>query len=149
MIGKDKISTDEIRIEAPVELVWKILVDFENYGKWNKFCPQATAKLEVGSPIHMVLNFGNGPQPWVEYISHIEPNKAIAWRMENKPGDPVHAVRTQTLTKLSETSCSYLSVDEFSGEGVPQMIAESGQAVEDGFNVCAQGLKQYAEQLAI
>jgi len=147
MITKDKVLSDEVHINAPVELVWKILVDFENYAKWNKFCPQAIAKLEVGSPITMRLDFGNGLQDWEENICHIEPNKSIAWRMENKPEDPVHAVRTQTLTRLSDSSCSYLSVDEFAGPGVPEVIAEMGRSVEDGFNLCAKGLKQYAEEL--
>ena len=146
MIGKDMVSSDEIHIDAPVELVWRILVDFENYGKWNRFCPQAVAKLEVGSPIKMMVDLGNGLQEQVEYITRIEPNKVIAWGMENKPGDPIHAIRTQTLTKLSDSSCSYLSVDNFSGDGVPDMLAVMGKPVEDGFNLCAQGLKQYAEQ---
>jgi uncharacterized membrane protein len=39
MISEDTISSDEVTIAAPVQLVWDVLVDFENYGLWNKFCP--------------------------------------------------------------------------------------------------------------
>lgn len=147
MIGTDKVSSDEIIIDAPVEVVWEVLIDFDNYGKWNLFSPQTSAELKLGSPVTMMVDLGNGLQKQVEYITCIEPNEAIAWGMENKPGDPIHAVRTQTLTRLSDSQCSYLSVDEFSGAAVPAMMELMAKPVKDGFNLCAQGLKQYAEQL--
>ena len=147
MISEDTVSSDEFHIDAPVELVWQILVDFENYAKWNAFSPQTVATLEIGEPISMMVDLGNGLQKQVEYITRICPNKAIAWGMKNEPGDPIHAVRTQTLTRLSDSSCTYVSVDEFSGDAVADVLALMGKPVEDGFNLCAQGLKQYAEQL--
>lgn len=148
MITDTTVSSDEVVINAPIETVWAILVDFESYGKWNRFCPQAKAKLELGSPIEMMVDLGFGLQEQTEYITLIEPNQAIAWGMENKPDDPIHAVRTQRLGKLDDHSCTYISVDEFAGPGVPDMIAGMGKAVEDGFNLCAQCLKEYAESLA-
>jgi len=147
LITIDTVSSDELQIDAPVELVWQVLVDFENYSKWNQFCPQVTTTLELGATISMMVDLGNGLQEQVEYITRIEPNESIAWGMENKPGDPIQAERTQTLTRLSDASCFYISVDVFSGEAAADVLALMGKPVEDGFNVCAQGLKQYAEQL--
>lgn len=146
MLTENIIASEAIEIDAPVELVWNILVNFDNYGAWNSFCPQVTAELKLGSPIKMQIDLGFGPQEQVEYICLIEPNKAIAWGMENKEGDPIHAVRTQTLTRLGDSRCSYLSSDEFSGPGVPDMMTFVGKAVEDGFNACARDLKAYAEK---
>ena len=162
MITRDEISSDEIHIDAPVEVVWKVLTDFGNYGKWNSFCPQAEAKLEVGEPIRMIIDLGFGPMDWQETITLVEPNKAIAWGLENKPGDPLNAIRTQSLTRLSESTCSYISVDKFWGEDVTTNFTDLNQAlasrlqytgplsiaagIESGFNSCGLGLKQYAEQ---
>lgn len=148
MITDTAVASDEIIINAPVELVWDILVDFGNYPAWNRFCPEAVAKLEIGSPIKMMVDLGFGLQEQVEYICRIEPHQAIAWGMENKPGDPVHAVRTQTLTRLDDGRCAYNSIDDFSGPAVPEMMAAMAKNVEDGFNLCAQCLKQYAESRA-
>ncbi len=147
MITADTVSSDEITIAAPIELVWKVLVTFEDYGKWNRFCPECEATLEVGSPIRMQVDLGFGLQEQVEYICRIEPPHAIAWKMATSPGDPIHAVRTQTLRRIDEATTRYVSVDEFSGEGVPMMMETLGKAVEDGFNTCGYGLKRYAEQL--
>ena len=67
--------------------------------------------------------------------------------MENKPGDPIHANRAQYITPIDDTTCRYLSIDEFSGEFVGPMIEQMGKQVEKGFNDCALGLKARAEEL--
>lgn len=146
MISENMVSSDEVKINAPAELVWKILLDFENYHKWNKFCPQIKNEaLELGAAVEMMVDLGDGLGEQIEYICKIETNRVIAWGMENKPGDPIHAVRTQTLTPLSADSCSYVSIDEFSGEAAAAMMELMAKPVETGFNICAYGLKEYAE----
>ena len=146
MISNNTVKSDTVEIEAPVELVWAALIDFKNYGKWNTFCPQVRNEaLEIGAAVEMMVDLGHGPQQQVEYITLIDPNRAIAWGMENKPGDPIHAVRTQYLTPLDPGRCSYISVDEFSGEAAASMLELMGKAVETGFNRCAYDLKKYAE----
>ncbi len=146
MITQDSVASDDIEIEAPAELVWEILLDFDNYGAWNRFCPEVKGEAKVGAALHMMVDLGNGLQPQVEYVTRLEPPRRVTWSMENKPGDPIHADRTQTVTPLSATTCRYSSIDEFSGEAVAPMVEALGAAVETGFNLCAQGLKAYAEQ---
>jgi len=147
MIDNDTVSSDEVIIEAPIQLVWDVLVDFPNYHRWNKFCPSCEAELKLGSPVKMQVDLGFGLQEQVEYMSLIQPGEAIAWGMENKPGDPIHAVRTQYLKPLGETRCSYISIDVFSGDAVAAMMEAMAQRVEDGFNLCAYGLKARCEEL--
>jgi uncharacterized protein YndB with AHSA1/START domain len=149
MISEDTISSDEVTIAAPVQLVWDVLVDFENYGLWNKFCPSCEARLELGTPVKMQVDLGFGLQEQVEYMCRIEPREAIAWAMENKPGDPIHAVRTQYLKKLDDTHCCYTSVDVFSGEALAQMMELMAKPIEEGFNLCAYGLKEYCEGIYV
>lgn len=148
MITEDSVKSDEVTIEAPVELVWKILLDFDNYDKWNTFCPKATVhSLELGSPVDMMVDLGQGPSQQVEFISRVEPNVCIAWAMENKPEDPIHAVRSQHLKKLDANRCTYISVDVFSGPEHAAMMEHFAPAVEAGFNRCAYDLKAHAEQV--
>jgi hypothetical protein len=146
MITDSLVSSDAITIHAPAAFIWDILVDFENYHLWNRFCPEIRASLELNSPVEMMVDLGQGPQPQTEFMCIIEPPNKIAWRMENRPDDPVHATRIQTLAPLDEASCQYLSVDEFSGPACKDMLEAFGQAIETGFNLCATNLKAYAEQ---
>jgi uncharacterized protein YndB with AHSA1/START domain len=147
MITESTVSSEIVTINAPAQLVWEILTDFENYGLWNSFCPQIKAELVMGSPVDMMTDLGNGLQNQVEYITAIEPNKLISWSMKNEPGDPVHACRTQWLESIGENQCTYLTTDEFSGEAMPAMMQAFSQHIEKGFNRCAQGLKARAEEL--
>lgn len=147
MITENAVYSDEVTIEAPVEMVWDILLDFENYPAWNTFCPSAkNTSLELGSAVDMMVDLGNGLSQQVEYICRVEPNKCIAWAMENKPEDPVHAVRSQHLKRLDDQRCTYVSVDEFSGPQMTAMMEHFAGAVEAGFNRCAYDLKAHAEK---
>ncbi|MFK7731770.1 MAG: SRPBCC domain-containing protein [Pseudomonadales bacterium] len=146
MITENTVSSDEVTIHAPVELVWQILLDFDNYSAWNGFCPSVkNESLDVGSAVDMMVDLGNGPSQQVEYICRVEPMQCIAWQMENKENDPVHAVRSQFLKRLDEKSCTYISIDEFSGPEKDAMMQHFASAVEAGFNRCAYDLKKFAE----
>jgi len=148
MITENAVYSDEVTIEAPVELVWDILLDFANYSEWNTFCPSVkNESLELGSAVDMMVDLGSGPSQQVEYISRVEPNECIAWAMENKPEDPVHAVRSQHLKRLDDNSCTYVSVDEFAGPQMAAMMEHFSCAVEAGFNRCAYDLKAHAENV--
>ena len=147
MINESSVSSEEITINAPAELVWEVLVDFDNYGQWNAFCPEIKGVAEIGAALHMQVDLGNGLQEQVEHVTQMEPCHTIVWSMENKPGDPIHADRTQRITAIDASSCRYWSIDEFSGAAVAQMIEMLGAQVEQGFNLCAAGLKARAEAL--
>lgn len=145
MISENTVSSDELTIEAPAEVVWSVLVDFPRYHEWNDFCPAIETELVLGAQVEMQVDLGHGPQAQVEYMSRIEPNRAIAWAMKNEPGDPVHAERTQTIEPLGPGRCRYLSIDVFSGPAVAPMLKAFGEVIERGFNRAAQGLKAEAE----
>ena len=46
MISESEVASDAVTIQAPAELVWSILIDFERYSEWNRFCPQIKSTLE-------------------------------------------------------------------------------------------------------
>ena len=141
------VSSDEVVIDAPAALVWEIITDFEKYGEWNQFCPSIEGELEIGSPVKMQVDLGNGLQEQVEYITCIEAPVKITWSMENKPGDPIHADRSQVVTALDDGRCSYVTYDDFSGDFAAEMVKQMGEQVRSGFNLCARNLKQRAEAL--
>lgn len=148
MIKESSVQSDEVTIHAPVKLVWEILLDFENYAAWNSFCPTAiNDSLDIGSPVDMMVDLGQGLSRQVEYIHKVEPERCIAWAMDNRPEDPVHAVRSQVLKPLDSHSCTYISIDEFSGPEAAAMMEHFAPVVEAGFNRCAYDLKKHAESM--
>lgn len=147
MITDSSVSSEEITINAPAKLVWEVMLDFDNYGEWNEFCPEIIGHPVEGATLEMQVDLGSGLQTQVEKVTKVDAPRTIVWSMDNQPGDPIHADRIQSIEPIDENSCRYTSVDEFSGEAVPQMLEMLGKQVEDGFNLCARGLKARAESL--
>ena len=147
-INESSVSSEETLINAPAELVWSIILDFDNYHVWNRFCPEIRGVPELGCALHMQVDLGNGLQEQVEHVTRLDPDTfTVVWSMENKPGDPIHADRTQRVTPVDDSSCRYWTIDEFSGAAVQPMIEALGAQVERGFALCAEGLKDRAETL--
>jgi uncharacterized protein YndB with AHSA1/START domain len=146
MITENAVISDTVTIYAPVALVWQILVDFDRYHLWNKFCPQIINKaLAIGEAVDMQVDLGKGLQQQVEYIEQITPNKSISWGVCQPDEATLYASRSQTLSVINDNCCEYVSIDAFSGKLTALVIEHSGKAVETGFNLCAYGLKDYAE----
>ncbi len=99
MITESSVSSEEIIINArAAQIVWDVVLDFDNYGVWSTFCPSMKGEAVIGSPLEMQVDMGNGPQLQVEYVTKLEPIHTVVWSMENKPGDPIHADRMQRIT---------------------------------------------------
>lgn len=148
MITDDTVYSDTVRIQAPADFVWQVLVNFSEYGNWNTFCPSVeNAALAVGEVVDMQVDLGNGLQQQIETIEVIEAPYKIAWGMIMESEDQLRALRTQTLMPINESSCDYVSEDAFTGALTAMIIEHMGQAIEAGFNRCAYGLKDYAESL--
>ncbi len=56
MITENSVSSEEIIINAPAEIVWGVILDFENYGLWNSFCPSMRGEPITASPFMLGQN---------------------------------------------------------------------------------------------
>lgn len=147
MITASAVYSDKVIINAPAEFVWAILTDFPSYIQWNRFCPIILNKgLAVGEKVDMQVDLGKGLQQQVEVIEKIEAPHLIAWGMVLENAETLRALRTQSLKVIDNHCCEYVSVDEFSGSLTQTIIEQSGTAIEKGFNICAYGLKDFAEK---
>ena len=52
-MGAYEVRTDPLRIHAPAEVVWDVLTDVGNYGRWNPFTPRVSTDFAIGSPIKL------------------------------------------------------------------------------------------------
>ena len=155
MIAEPRASVD---IDAPLELVWQVMLDTERYGEWNPFVervetPQPPA---VGNPIVLHVRWADGRTTRSpERITAIEPPRPAAdgattalltYVYEGLPARlrMLSATRHQRLTQRPGGPTTYDTVEEFDGPFV--RFAGPGRVAE-GFRRHAEGLKQRAEQL--
>lgn len=148
-----------VEIDAPLDLVWQVMLDTEAYGEWNPFVvrvetPQPPA---VGNPILLHVRWANGRgtrSP--EVITAIDPphtdsdgttTACLSYVYAGLPSrlGLVRGTRHQRLTQLADGPTRYDTVEEFSGPLVP--LAGPGRVTE-GFCRHAEALKRRVESLA-
>lgn len=141
-----QIIQSTILINAPKSLVWDILMDIDQYSKWNLFTPTVETDFEIGSKIILHVNMTPGKKllKQTEQILWIKEQESVAWGIEAM--FPVRTERAQILTEKSATQTEYHTYDKFWGFLVPLVMLMYRAKVQAGFDSVALGLKNYAEQ---
>jgi hypothetical protein len=146
-----------VEIDAPLDLVWQVMLDTEKYAEWNPFVErvETPAPPAVGNPIVLHVRWANGRTTRSpERITGIEApatrdgvtTALLSYRFVGWPSKLrlLSAVRHQRLTQRQGGPTTYDTVEEFSGPLV--RLAGPGR-VADGFRRHAEGLKKRAEAL--
>jgi hypothetical protein len=146
-----------IDIDAPIDVVWQVMLDVDAYGEWNPFITRADCPSppRVGDPIRLHVTFGNGSKAVSpERISAVVAPRAdnsgvrraaLAYVYEGLPSrlGLLKGTRWQQLAQGAGAT-RYETVELFSGPLV--RLAGPGR-VADGFRRHAEALKQRAESL--
>jgi len=143
------IVSETVEIDAPQELVWSVLTDYEKYPEWNPYTVRVETTLELGTPIVLYL-----PDPMkpgeifrnVEWLSIIDAPHHLQYNTGTEiPG--IHAIRDQWVEDLGDGRSSYRTTDVFAGDIAQLVFDMQGEWVRNGFNAVAHTLKARAEQL--
>jgi hypothetical protein len=139
-------------IDAPMELVWRVMLDLAGYGSWNPFIVKVDApdgrEARVGDDITLHVRF-RGASSLVashERITRLEPPHLLEYQFRG----PLHHTglvrgrRLQTLEPESATSTRYSTKERFFGL---LAIAVPTKLVQDGFERHARALKDRAEAI--
>ncbi|MCP4198144.1 MAG: SRPBCC domain-containing protein [Proteobacteria bacterium] len=142
------VVESSVDIHAPIDTVWGILVDLDNYRDWNRFTPKVETTLAVGSPV--LLHVQMTPKKMIrqkEWVQVVSPPAELSWGMTM--GHPIllTATRSQTLTALDEQTTRYETVDKMSGLLVPLVRLLYGKHIKHGFDALVEGLRIRAESL--
>ncbi|CAG0928600.1 hypothetical protein TFLX_00962 [Thermoflexales bacterium] len=140
------IRADNVSINAPLEKVWSVLTDLENYPKWNPFTPRVETTFVVGEPAILYVTM-NERQRRIqrEVMTVFEPQHAFAWA--SIMGSPLilKANRWQIVEPLDEHHTHYQTHETFDGLLVPLIMALYRKDIQRGFEAVGQALKQYVE----
>jgi hypothetical protein len=110
----------EIEIAAPVEKVWNILMEFDQWKEWNPIVNQASGTAENGAKIAVTMrgkNDKDGPK-YAPTITHFEAPKSFRWRAKMMAG---FLFTNDKIFELEESNSGTRLVhyEEFSGMLVP------------------------------
>lgn len=134
-------------IQAPPELVWSVITDFELYKEWNPFVIDCDAKLEPGAPISMLVRLGPREISQVETVSSVVDHKFFEYRM--RPIKPfLHSCRQHHIESDGIGGTTYRSHFELNGWLSGLTALSIGNHLRHGFESMTDAVKQRAEVLA-
>jgi hypothetical protein len=70
----------DITINAPIDEVWKTVIDFPHYSKWNSQLLYLDGTISLNEKIHLKLSVeGTNPYEFEPTVSHWKENEMFAW----------------------------------------------------------------------
>jgi len=138
-----------IDIDAPIDRVFQIMLDFPQYSAWNPFVIGISGEARQGAVIWLDVRFHDGQRHRVEeHIEVLDPPGERAELTYQTRGPLarfrlVRARRRQVLTRVDGSRTRYETDETFSGL-LTAFLPRAG--IQRGFDDCALALKQRAER---
>jgi hypothetical protein len=139
----------KFRVDAPSEVVWDILADFERYSEWNPSVPSIAGELREGSTVSLTLAMPGRPSAKVKaQLVDVQPRQRLRWH-GNVGADWLFAGDRDFVIEAADGEAVDIThVEDVRGALFPAFRLFMGGAIQqhhDGFNTA---LKQRSEELA-
>ncbi|MCT9094910.1 SRPBCC domain-containing protein [Haloarchaeobius sp. HME9146] len=137
-----------IEIDAPVDVVWTVLTDFEQYSEWNPYITAASGAATEGSRVEIRLTAQGGrtirlaPQ-----LDTVIENEVLEWSAQYLAPRLFHERHTIELEPSDDAETRVVQRVSFTGISADQMFSEA--SIRDGIEAMNQALKERTESLVV
>ncbi len=149
---KEKRVYSEIIINAPADIVWKAITDFNQYPGWNRFTPRITLTnrdFKVGAEFDLdcMMTDTELLKDEHETILEINPdNKTFCMGTSRTRGRPgLRSFRWQICEPVSKAVTRFINYEIFEGPLAPIVRFLYDRKLSAAFKKYCADLKKYAE----
>ena len=140
------VSERRIEIDAPPELVWDFVADFEGWGAWNPLYVRTSGRAEPGERIHFAVQLeGLKPSKGSATVVTVNPSGVLEYEMINL-GGLLKVRRHIAVEEISPTRCTVINSEVMSGPLSALVYRAVGRKVAKGFEAMNEALRQMAER---
>lgn len=108
----------EVEINAPAELVWRMLTDFSSYSLWNPYIYPARGEVRPGAQLELTLRSGDTSLTYNPIVQTVQPNRELSWSDRMVLGS-LERIQTFTITPLDAHRVRLESRELFRGILLP------------------------------
>src|SRR5205807_5486015 len=124
----------ETYIDAPVERVWRVLMDFAAYSEWNPFIRSIRGKPEVGSRLDVEIGAsGARPMRFRPTVLVVVPNREFRWLGHLGIRGLFHREHVFELTPAGPRSTRFVQGERLGGIFLPFLARRLEKDVRRGF----------------
>jgi hypothetical protein len=146
IVQEDREIITEVVIEAPPEIVWAVLTDFDNLDAWNPLLRSVRGSLAVGEKLEVSIALPDErPVTIRPVVIEMSPARALVWQgklVSTLIFSGEHAFRLQTE---GEGRTRFSHSERFSGLLVGPLIEPILQKAAQGYSAMNRALKARAE----
>lgn len=138
-----------ITIDAPIETVWALLMDFKNYPNWSPFI-HITGKAAVGQQlVNTIFLEGQKPQVFKPKVLVVKPNKEFRWEGHLFVKGLFDGQHYFQLSKTETGQTQLVHGENFKGILSGMILKMIGQATKEGFEKMNQALKMQCKMALV
>lgn len=137
--------SNQIKINAPVDHVWKVLTDVDRFHEWNPVIRRVEGNLTVGETVRMTANSPDGERQWTCRISRHQDGREFAWRFTDRHPLLYRGEHTFCVIAIDAHTTRYVDVEAFHGLLVPGRRHILATQTRAGMAAMGDALKQRAE----
>lgn len=134
-----------VRVAAPAERVWQVIVDLDRYPEWNPFVVGCRSTLEPGDPIDMRVRLVGFAQPQRETVFEHEPGRRMSYGLNPNLIGALSSLRSHEVEALGADASEYRSHFELRGWLSPVVRALLGGRLQAGFGAMSEAIGRRAE----
>ncbi len=136
-----------ILIDAPIDLVWNILVDYESYGHWNPYIIRIDGVAQAGGTIDVHSIMSAQAAPIIAPVTVISLDRYIMhWEGGLLDRSAFKGDHFFALEMLDSGSTRLLHYEDFTGTQTEAILKAYQTVIEANFVVFNQALKTRAEK---
>lgn len=148
------LSMFDHHIETQVEIkttavnVWRVLMAFENYPKWNPFITAISGRPEVGQQLNVQIQpVGADSMTFAPTVLAVEPEILLRWKGKFLIPGLFDGEHYFMVRKESSDKVVFVQGEHFYGLLVPFFKGQLDKSTKTGFHNMNQALKQQLEAL--
>ena len=136
----------EILINTDITKVWDVLMNFDNYPKWNPFITSISGEPKLGSRLTVFIKppGGNG-MTFKPNILTLEANKEFRWKGKLGINGIFDGEHYFILESVDKDITKFIHGEKFSGLLVP-LVGKMMDKTQKGFQLMNESIKKECEK---
>ena len=139
----------ETVIDAPVERIWQVLMDFDSYPQWNPFIRSIRGKPVAGSRLEVELGApGTRPMRFRPTVMAVVPNREFRWLGHLGIRGLFDGEHIFELSPPSSASTRFVQRERFRGIFLPFLARRLERDARRGFEEMNHALRERASRVS-
>jgi hypothetical protein len=136
----------EILINTDITKVWDVLMNFDNYPKWNPFITSISGEPKLGSRLTVSINPPGGKgMTFKPNILTLEANKEFRWKGKLGINGIFDGEHYFILESVDKDITKFIHGEKFSGLLVP-LVGKMLDKTQKGFQLMNESIKNECER---